>query len=97
MLIHASLSRSWLTPGMVLPDGTPCPAESELVFGAIVGQVELVGCLPLSEAKDDAWAVGPWCWLLANPVAFEPVPCKGALSFWRPSLEVEAAVRGRLA
>lgn len=84
LLIHAGKSRKWLDElqaqgelsGPVLPNGTPVP--DGLVFGAILGVVNVVGCVPFEEVADDPFASGPWCWQLANPQAFdEPVRYSG--------------------
>ena len=74
--------------------GIERPPRAELPTGALVGVVEVVACLPLAEwkawhadgdprathpeAMTSPWAEGPWCWVLAEPRAFEkPVPWKG--------------------
>ena len=33
-------------------------------------------------------AEGPYCWVLADVTAIEPVPCGGAQSLWTPSPEI---------
>jgi len=79
LLIHAGLNRRQLVPK--LPDGTDVPAG--LDFGAVIGRVELVDCVPYDQVAGDAFAIpGHWCWILANPVALEPVPWKGQLGFF---------------
>lgn len=55
---------------------------NELPFGAIIGSVEIVGCV---QNHPSIWAEkGAWNWVLANPVMFpEPITgVKGKLSFW---------------
>lgn len=48
--------------------------------GAILGTVEIVGCVSQS---DSPWFVGDYGFVLRNAVAFsEPIPCRGALGFW---------------
>lgn len=56
--------------------------SESLMRGAIVGDVEIYGCVDNSKSK---WAVaGQWHWLLKNPrVLTEPIPLKGALGFIR--------------
>lgn len=40
------------------------------------------------------WTFGPWAWLLADVRRLrEPVPCKGALGFWKVPDEIAARVR----
>lgn len=57
-------------------------------FGAIVGEVDIIGELTLRSELSllgDAspWFVGPYGFLLANPVAYpKPVPYKGVLGFF---------------
>lgn len=56
--------------------------EDQLVYGAILGVVDLVICRPrerLQVAPEKrAWAGGPWCWVLARPRRLiEPIPYRG--------------------
>ena len=59
--------------------GVPFPDRAALAFGAILGSVEVVDCVPVDDVRGDPWASGPWCWVLADsrplPV---PKPCRGA-------------------
>lgn len=43
------------------------------------------------------WSSGPWCWVLRDVVAIEPVPCPGAQKVWRVPPMVAAEVGARLA
>jgi hypothetical protein len=63
-----------------------------LVRGAIVGDVEIYGCVDNSKSK---WAVpGQWHWLLKNPrVLAKPIPFKGALGFMRVPNQVLKELR----
>ena len=36
---------------------------------------------------------GPYCWILANPVGFPPIPCRGAQGLWLPPLDVIRQIR----
>ncbi len=86
LAIHAGLSRKWLRD--VLPDGTPVP--DGLAFGAFLGVVELVDCVPFAEAPAGPFAEGPYCWLLENPRPLpEPVSWPGAQSIWTVPEEIE--------
>lgn len=39
------------------------------------------------------WAVGPYCWLLCDPVELpEPIPCRGARRLWEVPADVEAEI-----
>ena len=53
--------------------------------GGIVGTAEIVDCITRS---DDPWFVGPFGIVLRNarPLPFQP--CKGALGFFTPDVEV---------
>ena len=54
------------------------PAEAELVFGAILGTVELVDCVKLSAVRGQPFADGPYCWIVTKPMALQqPVPYRG--------------------
>jgi hypothetical protein len=81
LVIHASRSRRYLREDFAdLLPGLP-PAE-ELDFGALIGVVEVVDCVPLAGVEGDPFANGPWCWLLARARQIRPVPCKGQVSFF---------------
>ena len=50
--------------------------------GAVLGEVDLVGCV---EASDSEWFEGPFGFILHNPVVYsKPIMCKGRLGFFRP-------------
>ncbi|WP_454018463.1 ASCH domain-containing protein [Azospirillum sp. Marseille-Q6669] len=67
------------------------PAMLKAASGCIVGTVEIADCVSQS---DSPWFFGRFGFVLRNPVAFaQPIPCKGALSFFSPSPEVMSAVR----
>ena len=95
--IHAGVSRSTLagtTPeewrvdeeaGSNLPG---CPEFKDLVFGAILGVVDLVDCIDEEAAfhpdYDSVHTLGPWCWVLANvrPLKKPILGVKGQLGIW---------------
>ena len=54
---------------------------SSLVRQAIIGTVEVVGCVRNS---DSSWAMpGLWHWLIVNPERLaQPIPCKGSLALF---------------
>jgi hypothetical protein len=60
------------------------PAAETLPTGAIVGVVDLVGCLSPDQCGGDPLATGPICWQLANPRRLAtPIPYRGAERvFW---------------
>jgi len=50
--------------------------------GALIGEVDLVECVTESKSP---WFVGPYGFVLANPVPYEkPIPCRGRLGFFEP-------------
>jgi hypothetical protein len=61
--------------------GTKVPPYAEMVRGAIVGLVDIIGCEQRTKSK---WHIkGNYGFVLANPrVLRQPVPCNGRLSFW---------------
>jgi hypothetical protein len=103
LLLHSGKSRKFLESEdpAVWPEryGVPLPEEKDLVFGAILGVVDVVDCLHFEDLPPDwkahPFAQGPYCWLLANPRPFaEPIPWKGQLSLYQVPDE---AVRRALA
>jgi hypothetical protein len=90
LLIHAARSRrsydrqeAALWPRLY---GVELPAWEELMTGAILSVVDVVGCVKvgrggdLGEFGESVWAAeGMYGWVLANPRPFaEPIPCRGA-------------------
>jgi len=63
-----------------------------LTFGAIIGEVDIVGCkYRFGEENTNLYSVwhelGMHGLLLANPVLYEePIPCKGKLGFFAPDI-----------
>lgn len=65
-----------------------------LPYGAVIGKVTLVDCLPLEElavyALDTTrerafgnWSPGRYGWILSNPILFEkPIPARGKQGIW---------------
>lgn len=78
LVIHAATSTTSLVKGwrdvVITDDGRT--AGELLVFGAIVGVVDVTDC---------TWDKGKGCyaWHLARPRLFaRPIPCKGQLKLW---------------
>jgi hypothetical protein len=88
LLIHAAAAPAFRwAPGQVLADGeTELPPMSELVYGAILGVVDLYDVVDASDfPPDDAWARGPYCWCLDDPRRLTvTVPCRGQMGLWTP-------------
>lgn len=81
LLIHAGLSRSCMTPD-VLARVPGASDEPELDYGTLVGVVELVDCVPVSEVSGQPYADGPWCWMLRDPRPVARVKWKGSLGLF---------------
>jgi hypothetical protein len=84
LLIHAGLSRDCLDQNVkwVLKKYGIVVAN-ELERGGIVGVVDVIDCVESHKSK---WfEKGSFGWVLANPRRLKFKPCKGALSFFRPS------------
>jgi hypothetical protein len=61
----------------------------ELVFGAIIGTVDLIDCVPLEKVEGQPYANGPWCWILDNPEPLRrPVHLAGKLGLFEVPDEV---------
>lgn len=71
--------------------GLRVPPLGELPRGAIVGAMTITGFV---EEHDSPYFVGPGALTLADVIALpEPLPCKGALGFFRIPDDVADAVR----
>lgn len=64
------------------PEGARLQSAADLVRGAIIGSVTVVDIV---RASASPWWCGPVGLVLADPVACDPIPCKGHLGFftWR--------------
>ena len=100
LLIHAGRrSEQWLAEiAKLRAAGVDVPDPDELVFGAIIGQVDVVDVVQYDPRQsqlvdphglaDDFWATGPVCLILANPQIFpEPIPCRGQPGLWESGVE----------
>jgi hypothetical protein len=101
LLVHAGSSRKSLgKEGDRLPrlprkpDGTP--DYDALPFGAILGVVRVVDCRRVEDLPPDPHAVGPWCFVLADPRPWPaPVPYRGTLGLFEVPDAVLAGAAGR--
>lgn len=85
VLIHAGLSRSDFNDeeAEYIAKKYRVSIPHELVFGGIVGVVDLVDCVEKSSSR---WHVaGKMGWVLANPRKLSFRPCKGALGLFTPT------------
>lgn len=95
LAIHASKSTAYLA-GVREGEIPGLPPATRLVFGAVVGVVELVDCVPLARVRGERYAEGPWCWVLERRRALRaPVPMAGRLGLYEIDLleDVGAAER----
>ena len=80
LLIHAGKSRGWLSDDDEEVYGV---RHQDLLFGAILGIVELADCLPVIQLSRNEWAEGPYCLLLKNRRRLEkPIPYSGQQMLW---------------
>ncbi len=90
LAIHAGLQRRWLpdfydprgwaTDDLACPGHIVLPRRSDLIFGSVIGVVDLVDCLPSDHAdvRPSEWNEGAgWCWVLRNSRPIEPVTTRG--------------------
>lgn len=97
--IHAGKSLKWFEFGD-WPEIPRKPSDIEgMAFGSIVGVASIVDCMDGSCKEGRQWiathdhAVGPYLWILGDVFRLEtPVPCKGALGFWKVPEEIERQV-----
>lgn len=75
----ASINKHW-------PSEIILPERVKLAYGAIIGIVDLIDCVPAEDVCDDPWTIGPWCWILANPRPITPVPMAGRLQIFDAQL-----------
>jgi hypothetical protein len=74
--------------GFELPDDLP--------WGAYVGEVTVVSCVPAAECESP-WGFGPWCYGLEHAVAYpSPIPGKGRLGFYPVPEEVRRMLKEAL-
>lgn len=81
LLIQASAKVDEAEYAKYVAEGIKLPPASELVTGAIIGSVQVTGCVRNSQSR---WAIpGYWHWLTSAPCPAEPViPIKGQLSMF---------------
>ena len=81
LLIQASAKVDQVAYAEYTAEGIELPPAEELVTGAIIGSVQVTGCVRGSRSR---WAMpGYWHWLTAAPCVADPViPLKGQLSMF---------------
>jgi hypothetical protein len=89
--IHAAVRKKDLADSITLFDGLGVDVETELHFGQLLGVVEVVDCVLVSELpaslRSSPHAQGPYCWILKNPVSLKrPLPIVGRLGIFNVEL-----------
>ncbi len=81
LLIQASAKVDRSAYADYIAEGVELPPGDELVTGAIIGSVQLTGCVRDSRSR---WAIPGYChWLTTTPHLADPViPVKGQLSMF---------------
>ena len=75
-----------------LPVSIALPESAVLHYGAVLGTVEIVDCVPVEEIVNTLtpleralgdFSPGRFAWVLRNPVMFEkPIPARGQQGWW---------------
>jgi len=83
LLIQASAKVDQVAYAEYLAENIELPPADQLVTGAIIGSVQLIGCVRDACSR---WAEpGYWHWLTSAPQAADPaIPIKGQLSMFAP-------------
>ena len=84
-IVHAGVSKTELD----MDD----PAEAAMPRGGIVGLARIVDCVT---EMDSRWFFGRFGFVLRDAFPVPLIPCRGALSFFRPPDEAMAALRSYL-
>jgi hypothetical protein len=82
LAIHASKSRQYLLEDIdaIKQEHGIIIDPAELVFGAVIGSVDMVGCVNTSPSK---WFQGKYGFVLKNPFAYpEPIFTNGKLNLY---------------
>lgn len=96
LLVHAGMSAKFLSDRDMYP-GCPPPMDPSMVFGRIIGVVDMYGSKRpgLEDARFHGY--GPWCHVYANPRSLpRPVLCRGKQGLWIPSAGTLAAVLAQM-
>jgi len=83
LAVHAGrLDECRVGGDITLPDGSVV-RDDQLVFSALIGLVQVVGCVEPRDLPGDPFAVGPWCHKYAEPRPLvKPFPCRGHQGLW---------------
>jgi hypothetical protein len=83
ILIHASKGMTTVeyndAAAYAWERGVEIPHQTNVMRSGIVGSVEIVDCVTSSDSR---WFMGPYGFVLRNPIILPFQPCKGALKFF---------------
>ena len=88
IFIHAAKTKASMEEGskILKKMGIKVPPEEELVFGAIIGSVEITDCVENSRQRCFS---GPYGFLLANPIKLpRPIPMKANAKMQRVPADI---------
>lgn len=90
LLIHAGLSRKSLETGRryLTGLGIEVPPDDDLVYGALIAIVRLTECRHVLEIAGQPFAEGPYCWMLKDHRAIEPLRMAGSQGLFDVSQKV---------
>lgn len=87
--VHAGKAKDVLIPR---PVGLIIPESTVLHYGAVLGTVEIVDCIPVGDLINKLseqerllgdYTPGRFAWVLKNPVMFDnPIPARGFQGWW---------------
>lgn len=87
LYIHSGKSEKMLYPTHKLANGIVVPKE-ELIFGAIIGYVDVIDSAPMLIAPPNPFNIGPFCWVLENAVMLQdPIQWRGALGIFSANVQ----------
>jgi hypothetical protein len=89
--VHAGLA--------IHPRADLCPwphASDALPIGAVIGVVVVTDEVEAGGLDPDPWVLGPWCLVLGERMALDPIPARGWLGLWRVSDDVESEIMQQL-
>jgi len=80
LAIHAGKSFDREALAFIKNSGVDVPDDDDLVFGAVIGFVDIVDC---RKGVRSRWAMRQhWHWVLSRPRPIDPVPLRGRLGLF---------------
>lgn len=75
----------WIASNPRIPLTFSEPERDQLLYGGIIGEVEIVDCV---EHHESPWFTGPFGFVLKAPKVLPFTPCKGRLGFFNPEVSL---------